>query len=61
MRGQSVEHNEVIPNTGSDGDFLWLKAAVAVIEKDQLSSAGLKDRRRRHDELAPEVATSHRH
>src|SRR5260370_37638394 len=51
MRFQPLEHNEVITNAGTGRDLFWLKTAVAMIEENHLSGAGLEDSRGRNKEL----------
>src|SRR4030081_600523 len=52
---QSLEHDEVISNAGTGRDLLWLKASIAMIEKNQLPGAGLEDSRGRNNELTSQV------
>src|SRR3981189_1447381 len=52
---QSLEHDEVISNAGTGRDLLWLKASVAMIEKNQLPGAGLEDSRGRNNELTSQA------
>src|ERR1700674_3651079 len=55
MRFQPLEHNEVISNAGTNCDLFWLKTAVAMIDKNQLSGAGLEDSRDRNNELTSQA------
>src|SRR5258708_26995852 len=52
---QPLEYDKVITDARTGRDLLWLKTAVAVIEKNQLSGTGLEDSRRRNNELTSQA------
>ena len=52
---QSFEHYKGIAYAGTNCDLFWLKTAVAMIDKNQLSGAGLEDSRDRNNELTSQA------
>src|SRR6185503_18907268 len=56
MRQQTLQHNKIVSDAGTDRDFLRLQASVAMIQEDQLPRTRLKHCRGGNHKLPSQAA-----